>query len=882
MISMDSPSPANKRCDECPAKRLETALPIALQKNQEALNSISRLYSRVSNSGEPTMEFGHLVNRTAHIEDGTQIPLPLISQVGQFEHEYQISSDEKDMPPIWQVTLSAAKSIFEEVTRTNSSAPELVWAASSINPPTSTSASSPLGFEDVVILHSNGQLISNGKGLLQEAESRGFLSLSKVFFPELDEAQMSQGDRDLLTTSDFGIWVCPLTTPNVPKTIRNILKVECNRFSLPPEIPEPQGLLERTYKRWRTEYIRHGSLEPYFAAFDILAGRQGSDSMTLLFCPVLYVDRNNRIAAGANISLGIIGALEDDQVHEILMCLKALQAGLAATTAGFSQAQGRIRELHRSHQMLLRLQRPLDNLTKAFNAVQSEAQEMQSVLNAPEVALFRSHKLLTDLFTQDREIHISKTLTLRASHAWGTGNVIDDQLRMAYAYAICRIFGKEGALYDCQNVDSVEATAQQVMMQIHSGGAHNGLLSLLSRLLIADSPAQNRVFALIESFGRSRGESQGQSVERKARSLDTILKSVVFTPFKSFGSSWPTLAFQVAFFGERYEHPHRLASLQLDPSMTPFPQHAILDFVSNFCSLSSEWSSNRWQDIDYSSSDEAVEILLKYSGSPGPYRYQPDGPAGKASILPEYLAHIVRHRDDLGNSGDFLSCFGSLVKKGLGIVEREKARRGEWELLTDIDHATTMIRLGKLGSQTAVLRYDRVFDIRQEESAAGGTVVIRWSKRGDLKGPRPGFNQSQIQLKSSEEALTSPKGSKLKCALFDHTDSSQRRDQLSAALASLGMMLIGTNEASDGATVLFLHQNQQVNQTIKSFLSVGVEGKLVILISTTGDPHPLTRDALYKEFGGNVIPFLNPDGYDLDSDWAKQRFSEMLRGINER
>jgi hypothetical protein len=878
-----------------PANGLEAALPIALQKNQEALNSISRLYARVSDSDDPTLEFGHLVNRVTRIRDGSPIPLPLMSEVGPPEQMDQSTNYEIGMPPVWQVTLSAAKEIFERVLGQNASAAELVWAASSIEPPPSRSEDeerpigmadlsmsfaefpdrSPLGFDDVVILHSNRQEVRSGKRILQDAESVGFLSLSRVFFPALAAAQkdgVSPEDKEILMRSDFGIWICPTENPRVPKAVQHILKVECNRSSLPPAIPEPKDLLQHTYQFWRERYVKFGNLEPYFAAFDTLAGKGAGNKMNLLFCPVLYVDQNDQTAAGANISLGIIGDLKQEQVHEILMCLKALQAGLASTTAGFSQAHVRIRELHRSHQMLLLLQRPLDNLTKAFNSVQSEAQEMQSVLNAPEVALFRSHKLLTDLFTQDREIKVSKTLTLRAAHSWSGGNVkTTDQVRMAYAYAICRIFGKEGELQDCQNVDSVEATAQQVLHLVHAGGAHSRLLTLLSRLLIAKSKDQYRVFELIKSPGELQGEDKEKAAERKARSLDEVLKSVVFTPFKSFGKTWPTRAFEVAFLGDRYEYSDSAEWLQVDPSITPFAQNAILEFITSFCALTNKVNPSPWKDIKFRSLEQSVEIRLNYSGPPP---YDPSH-EGERSSLPEYLAHAIQHRDDLGNSGNFLNCFGALMRKGLGVA-RGKAKQGEWTIL-ECDPETTMIRLGKAGSQNAentATEYERIFEIRQERAADRGTVVISWSEYGEGRLKNLDSNREGDSMSSEEVRPNSGKLTGLKCALLDHKNKPAWRDQWTELLTSLEMSLVGTNEDWEDASILLLHQNVEVKETIATFLD-GNSARKVILISTTGDPHPEARDALIAEFRDRIRVFEN-GGYKLTSNFAKELLRKCL------
>ena len=262
------------RCDTCPALRLETALPIVLRSNQQALDSITRLYSRLSNPDQFPIELGDVVNRVTRLADGRELDMPLIADLGSPRSQSN-SDDEADMPPIWQVTIAAAKDIFEKIVGREQA--RLVWAASSINPPNhhstkSNSQQSPLGFKDVVILHSNPTLTISGKEVLKNAQdNEGFVSLSYEFFPQIAKAKISKSDQKLLTTPAFGVWIRPVEEdPSVPSTDRSTLIVECTSDSLPPELVSPEGLLQRTYSSWRKRYIADGTLSRYFAPFDVL------------------------------------------------------------------------------------------------------------------------------------------------------------------------------------------------------------------------------------------------------------------------------------------------------------------------------------------------------------------------------------------------------------------------------------------------------------------------------------------------------------------------------------------------------------------------------------------------------------------------------------
>ena len=862
-----------ERCSVCPALRLESALPIALGSNQHALDSISRLYSRLSNPDQLPVDLGDAVNRVTRLENGQPLRIPLVHQL--LSEEWPIEED-SDILPVWFITLRAAATIFKKIVGDHQA--KLVWCSSSINPPNHAAHSkasdrrsakagktSPLGFEDVVILHSNPNLAVSGKAVLEKAEHEGFVSLSKEFFPQIARLRDDKVKEEaILVSADFGVWIKPSQSlpDSVQKPERNILVVECNRRTLPPRIQEPSNLLERTYNAWLEKYVAQNSLGSYFSPFDRLwEGKPEPDGMNLLFCPVLYVDRGNRLAAGANISLGIVGEVSLDQVHEIMMCLKVLQAGLAATTAGFSQAQGRIRELDRSHQMFLRLQRPLDALTRAFSEAQSEAQEMQSILNAPQVALFASHKHLIDLFTQNSEIKVSNVITLRAKHSWGLDEVsAKDDIANAYAYALCRIFGREAALLGCQGRSAVEATTKQVLAEVHKEGAHEKLLKILAELVVAEKQRTKIPYIdLIDSVGQMSSETADQELERKAKALDEALKPVVFTPFKSFGSNWPTLPFDLIFYGERYSCDFRRDRdlLEINPQITPFPQNAILDFISNFCALPSARSSKReWVAIEYVSSGDGVEIHLRYSGVAAPYQ---EARSGRATKLHDYLSHVVQFRDDPSrHSGDFLHCFGNLLHRGLGIVsEVDYAKNGDWMLGEKFDRSTTMLVLNKLGTQ-------RYFQISQRVEPEGGTVVLAWRSY-------PARGATDYTLAATVEVPVQPPLISLTgtCAVVDH--NGHFGAGLKKCLQELGLT-IGSVE---DATILFLHNPRDIDDVISRFVSKGKD-RVVVLLSSTGAPHPNGRERLNTAFGKQVQFLDNDENLPIDSDWARKEIRSLL------
>jgi len=582
------------------------------------------------------------------------------------------------------------------------------------------------------------------------------------------------------------------------------------------------------------------------------------------------------------------------------------------------------RELQRSHQMLMKLQAPLDALSAAFNHVQAEAQEMQSILNDPEVALFATHKVLTELFIEGREIKLSDAIRLKMRHSkWIAGG---EEARRAYAYSICRVFGCHNELAHCQNTDAVEATAQQLLDRIERDGVHSELLATLAELVLPDFVSSGeRTSSLLRSslalLPTEKTSDEGSI--RKGKALDLWVKPVVFTPFKSFGASWPKVAFQLAFYGKRFkralsEKPDYcettqmwvVPSLDVYPAYTPFPQSAILDFIINFCTIRDpSRRGDYWPRLSFDTSANHVEVRLHYKGdrrqckNNRPYWHkfgqEPE------TQLPQFLKHAIRYSGTLGNCGDFLNVFGSLIKKGLGLAS-SSPEIGEWILVSGTDPERQMLVLGRCAKpldtngEPSCDRYFEIYQVHENEASAEGKVVLRWADSlaaSDVSiPPATGTTLVEIQIPIENAAVQQaterdggqrggtlvgqadvPRPSIPLYAVIDH-DNTGYHAQLINAVNLVAGVVVFEGRAVAELDALFIHH--PVPHTVgQPYLQARIAANrkgIVILLSSDVDELEKRRAAFDPEFQNMVVPLENTERLSLDTDAMKRILSKIL------
>lgn len=607
--------------------------------------------------------------------------------------------------------------------------------------------------------------------------------------------------------------------------------------------------------------------------------------------------------------------LQDTLIAQVL---SALGTGVMARTMtdALSELEEEQMELRKSEQMLMKLQRPLDILTKAFSSVQAEAQEMQSILNDPEVALFATHKTLTEIFIEGREVRVTDTIRCAMRHEYWVqaGN----DARIAYAYAICRVFGCHSGLEHCQNVDSVEATAQQLLERIERDAVHSDLLRVLAELVLPETVKGNdrrALGALRGSLQLLSSEEDGQDIKRKGKALDLWLKPVVFTPFKSFSSGWPKVAFLVAFYGklfqreklEAHQKPDEVAytipRLDVHAAHTPFPQSAILDFIINFCSLRDPKRTGKyWPRLSFDASANHAEVRLHYRAGSGmnakPYRHI--DATGEPTQLTQFLKHAIRYSGKLGNCGDFLNVFGSLIRKGLGLATGDPAS-GEWVLVDITDPEQQMLVLGRVTgeiSESGKPKCDRFFEIYQmhENLATNeGKIILRWAD--SLAAPDAKCLKSptgERQADASSETQTPPLAVPVEnffqertpfiWSMFDHDAKRTGFDQqLKDALGTWGHFVVFQPELYAKMDVLFLHMPSPSDLGVSYLQARAQINKPAIVILLSTDPSVLSnrRDTFREDLRSQVFILQNPENLPLNTDALKRGIFQILELLRE-
>jgi trans-aconitate methyltransferase len=399
--------------------------------------------------------------------------------------------------------------------------------------------------------------------------------------------------------------------------------------------------------------------------------------------------------------------LQDTLSTQVLL---ALGTGVMATkmVEALKNLHSEQDELRRSHQMLLKLQRPLDVLTNAFADVQAEAQEMQAILNDPEEGLFKAHKLLAPLFQDGHEVEVSDFLSVTAYHNWEHDSERNTRevLQRAYCYAVCSIFGIEGALSSAQSQAALIQLARKALKEARTGGVFSKLIATVELVLgIETGTLEESV--LLNDIADTKKEG-----ERFQHYLQ-ILKRVCFTPFKEFGSFWPNAPAQLAALGNTGLTNLDTKGRTLEPFRTPFAQHAILTFILEAKSFlrqeakqNDRWAAFQRLDIEPATAAGLKEYKLQVQASTLPARNSKwNGEYYCAALdkrtkiyggdLHECLKAAIRFGVVGRNVGNFHGIFQNLVRHGLGITHYP-ARAGSWVLLKPSESHPVIVGFGKL------------------------------------------------------------------------------------------------------------------------------------------------------------------------------------------
>jgi len=458
--------------------------------------------------------------------------------------------------------------------------------------------------------------------------------------------------------------------------------------------------------------------------------------------------------------------------------------------------------------MLKLLQKPLDALSEGFLKVQAEAQEMQSILNEPEEGLFKSHRLLAPMFKENDVVSVSPFIQFSAKHNYNfKGPDNRELLRVAYAYALCRIFGEERALAQAQTVMAVTQMAFSTLKQVRERGVHDEMCKPLAVICgFNNNYIENSVLPLAQ-------ESADAMDNRLSIALQN-LKAVLFTPFKEFGGDWPLLPVKLAAYGvTRFsdhgedtarspsENTHKLRAVN-----TPIAQHAVLTFlvgmrnelatVAAYTAEIDAISCNFVDSGEFAGDLEEYTLTLKLkqqTTSPPPLFFRDLEKAHET--LQEFIKVCLRHRLEGENVGSFHGVFHRLLRHAMNSVslggKLQSAEKGRWCYLpppapTSVDDDILLLRMGKVkdgivlvneleNSQSLPLhKFSRYFFIVQTKLSNQKAVIrLIWSDCSD-KWLRSNQKFSQLdQLNTpaplpNHEVAKNQNGNLLQVFIVDH------------------------------------------------------------------------------------------------------------------
>jgi len=390
-----------------------------------------------------------------------------------------------------------------------------------------------------------------------------------------------------------------------------------------------------------------------------------------------------------------------------------------------------------SHRLLLHIQRPLDELTKAFDKVQAEAQEMQAILNEPEAVLFKTHKLLAPLFQADHEIQIAKSVKLSCRHGYQYECSVKNsfrELQKVYCYMLCCIFGVVDDLKEVHSrVDLVKKT-REVLQKVRELSVFENLLPVVEKVVLGKCWKED--IKLEQTLQKLNGESEKNKDDAGKRFAKAIayLKSICFTPFKDTNDEWYKVPVYVAAFRDDFEWTNELidrhngfpTNNKLRSAHTPFAQHAILNFIIDLKAYFKD-EKNTPNPIEkgklFIYENKEAQSLEYYIGLRKKF-FNPDEKEGiSVQVLNKYLDGWARFGVAGRNMGNFLGIFQKLIRHGLGVVPESKAKQHDWALLNGKrgKKFETLMILGKKDGN-GKNNYSRYFSIVQKEQ----TLCISW------------------------------------------------------------------------------------------------------------------------------------------------------------
>lgn len=441
----------------------------------------------------------------------------------------------------------------------------------------------------------------------------------------------------------------------------------------------PQMLKDggRNVNDWRKEAAKNSMIAAWAGYIELIGSWRGEQHVFGLPVTLPPAGDRDRPTFVGSLFWGIRAKEDNEAIRLAALVASPLVSFLLRSFAiNVAHQVTKAHEIRRAHNMLLHLQNPLSRMMRAFESVSAEAQEMNAILNQPEIGLFGAHKQLARLFHDHAPVSVSPWLSIPGNHGENADPSID-VARARLALALCTVFGVAEELHGAQTSDALIAMASDALRKIRRQGVQRDMVELLTSLMVyaAGRPDGHEGLTLEDFIATNRHTSlNNASFERMHR----CLKYTCFTPFKDFSGVWPDIPIYVATYGANLNkntdiplpklRNHEITRLPVGHS--PVPQHAILAFIAGIRSyIKAEHLGldiKRVQ-VDYSEvSSGKPPVLSHYTFHLPIPLYNPR--KGRLSSLENCHYATARYGASSQTVGNFLGPFQDLVRHACAML----------------------------------------------------------------------------------------------------------------------------------------------------------------------------------------------------------------------
>ena len=500
---------------------------------------------------------------------------------------------------------------------------------------------------------------------------------------------------------------------------------------------ERDGIYGTPMQAWNSE-LGEDKWYRYLKPYDSLVGSGASEKIKCIISLTSFFNslRDPRRKAAAQFAVALSCVPAEDNVWRVYDLLQIVLSGLPMAWSATSSLVKDNLDLRRYRDVLHLLQRPLDGLSKSINDMQADVRLLNAVLYEPAEAIFKTHKIIPDLFEDGKTIRISGSV-VKVKHE-GKYETPEDAV-LILAEAVFRIVGAKSELPKDQiltKIDSIRNLKQTVCDHVTKD--LQSFKSLAEELLWVCFP---KIEKTVIDFGDLFEIDAVDGIDANLRVEQ--LKDVLFTPFKFIqDKGWNPRALQLALrahhcdFGFEPSNPWNIPH-----HWTPFAYGVVLDFLMKCCveyyaSVASHNVQGFLKKVEVvpvyapltKDKGKTFEISLYFSDTPFLGEFNPELEASNlAGLLNDHVLAFPRDwRLDYVSLGNFYKPFVDLCNK----VVRRNERFG-WratQLPTPEDGLYTIVRLKNCVGGNMRQQPVRCFEVALGAKTAQPGIRLRWSE----------------------------------------------------------------------------------------------------------------------------------------------------------